>query len=250
MRNRLESVWVVSACAVAIVLATLVWRSWASAALPAPPLPRPPEKLRQFEFAVRELFFEGLAGNERALNDAMRLCEETLAKHPEHPEALVWHGAGLYFLAGREFQRGDVQKGQEMRARGLREMEEAVRLAPDDIAVLIPRAAALLPAVEHIRARSPEAARRAAETAVRDYERVMALQAGYSSTTSEHARGELLGGLAQGWRSLDDDTQARHYLKRMSDELPGSAYAAKAEFLLSKKPLPRDLGIMCLGCHY
>jgi len=31
----------------------------------------------------------------------MKACEETLAQNPKHAEALVWHGAGLFYQSGK-----------------------------------------------------------------------------------------------------------------------------------------------------
>ncbi len=51
----------------------------------------------RFDFRVRTDFFAGFAGNEQALARAMKICEEDLAKNPNHAEALVWHGSGVFF---------------------------------------------------------------------------------------------------------------------------------------------------------
>ena len=44
----------------------------------------------RFDELVRADFFAGVAGDAAAMDRAMRLIEETLAKNPRHPEALVW----------------------------------------------------------------------------------------------------------------------------------------------------------------
>jgi pentatricopeptide repeat protein len=44
---------------------------------------------------VRQDFFDGIRGDAAALDRAQKLCEDTLAKDPDHAEALVWHGAAL-----------------------------------------------------------------------------------------------------------------------------------------------------------
>jgi len=56
-------------------------------------LSAPPDR---FDHVVRNDFFAGFAGDEEALERAMKVSGETLAANPEHAEALVWHGAGLY----------------------------------------------------------------------------------------------------------------------------------------------------------
>lgn len=57
---------------------------------------------------VRADMFAGFAGDAARFAKAMEACERTLARQPKHPEALVWHGSGLFFQAGQAFQRGDM----------------------------------------------------------------------------------------------------------------------------------------------
>src|SRR6202795_3359397 len=87
----------------------------------------------RFDFKVRNYFFAGFAGNAASLEKGMKICETVLAENPKHAEALVWHGAGVFYLAGQAFQKGDMQNGQEMWQRGLKEMDEAVALAPENL---------------------------------------------------------------------------------------------------------------------
>ena len=46
-----------------------------------------------FDYKVRADFFDGLRGDTAALDRAIKLCEDTLAREPDHAEAMVWHGA-------------------------------------------------------------------------------------------------------------------------------------------------------------
>ena len=105
---------------------------------------------KRFDFLVREDIFAGLAGDRARFDKAMKLCEETLAKNPKHAEAMVWHGGGVFTRAGWAFQAGDMRKGGELWRKGLDEMNAAVALEPDNIGVLIPRAAVLLEASKHV----------------------------------------------------------------------------------------------------
>ena len=101
----------------------------------------------RFDMEVRADFFAGFTGDETAFTRAMARCEEVLAGNPVHAEALVWHGSGTLNLAGRAFQRGDIKTGLELWTKGLAEMNKAVELAPDDVAVRIPRGATLFEAI-------------------------------------------------------------------------------------------------------
>src|ERR1700730_15093737 len=78
----------------------------------------------RFDFQVRHYFFAGFAGDAASLEKGMKICEDSLATDPKNAEALVWHGAGLFYASGQAFQKQDMQKGGELWARGLKEMED------------------------------------------------------------------------------------------------------------------------------
>ncbi len=200
---------------------------------------------QRFDFIVREDFFAGMAGDQARFNKGMKFCEETLAKNPQHPEALVWHGCGLMFQAGMAFQKSDMQKGGELWQKGLDEMETAVKLEPENIAVLIPRAASLFATSQYVP--MPGVANELLETAVKDYEKVFQLQQGYFNQLSAHARGELLIALAAGWHRLGNSDKARAYFLRLTKETPNSPHATTARTWLEKQTLPAR--ISCAGCH-
>lgn len=98
---------------------------------------------QRFDFKVREDLFAGMDGDTVAFDRAVKLIADTLAADPNHAEALVWRGDGRLFMAGQAFQRGAIGDGQRLSAEGgLADMQRAVSLAPDDIAVRVPRASA------------------------------------------------------------------------------------------------------------
>jgi tetratricopeptide (TPR) repeat protein len=158
---------------------------------------------------------------------------------------MVWHGAGVFAQAGVAFRKGDTRKGGELWQKGLDEMNAAVALAPDNVEVLIARAAGLLEASKHVPV--PARARELLETAVNDYEKVLTLQRSYFDKLSTHARGELLSALGSGWHRLGDLKKAEEYFKRLAKEGAGTPYAEKAQFWLEKKTLPQNQS--CSGCH-
>jgi|HubBroStandDraft_4_1064222.scaffolds.fasta_scaffold01045_6 tetratricopeptide (TPR) repeat protein len=203
----------------------------------------PPQR---FDMLVREDFFSGFAGNAAALERGMRKCEEVLANDPKNAEALVWHGSGLSFSAKKEFMASNLGKGRQIQAQGVQEMNEAVAMKPEDVAVLIPRASVFLSAALHVP--SLEVARKDFQLAVNDYEKILRLQAPSLLSLPVHARGELLGGLAEAWNGLGDMEKSRGYLKRITEELPDTPYGRRAkEALASAKS--GALGTTCLGCH-
>jgi tetratricopeptide (TPR) repeat protein len=195
---------------------------------------------------VRADMFAGLAGDSTRFAKAMETCEQMLAQQPKHPEALVWHGAGLFFQAGQTFQRGDMAQGGLLWERGLAEMHEAVGLAPDALAVVIPRGAVLLQASRFV---PPGMARPLLETGLRDYEHVLELQKSYFATLGDHPKGELLFGLADGYARLGEHTKARKYFERLIADAPGSGQAPRGRAWLETGVVPEGRGLGCFGCH-
>jgi len=205
------------------------------------------EKGQRFDMQVREDFFAGFAGDAESLERGMKKCEDVLAKDPKNAEVLVWHGAGLSYSAKKEFMAGNVEKGREVQARGVQEINDAVALRPDDVAVLVPRASVLLSAALHVP--SPEVAKRNFQIAAGDYEKTLQLQTPYFATVPVHSKGELLGGLAEAWNGLGETEKSRGYLKRIVEELPGTVYARKAKEVLEGGAKAGALGTTCLSCH-
>jgi tetratricopeptide (TPR) repeat protein len=201
----------------------------------------------RFDYLVRGDFFAGFAGDHAALERAMKLCEEILAKDPQHAEALVWHGSGTFFLSGQAFQKGDYAKGGELYERGLKEMDGAVALAPENVGVLIPRGATLITASRMIP--DPSRSKPLLEKGVVDYQKVYELQQPYFDKLSAHARGELLFGLAEGNARLGNQDQARVNFERLLAVGPDSGYQPEAKDWLETGSIPIKKQISCTGCH-
>lgn len=201
---------------------------------------------QRFDMVVRADFFAGYAGDEARLKKAMALCESILAENPNHAEALVWHGSGLIYGAGQAFRAGDPAAGLQLFQSGLKEVNQAVALAPDDVAVLIPRGAVLLAATATM---EPAQARPLVEVAVADYEKVLEIQAPYFDTLGDHPRGELLFGLAEGSARLGRLDKARMYFERLVKDVPASGQSPRAREWLDTGSIPKVPGIGCVGCH-
>lgn len=199
----------------------------------------------RFDYLVRADFFAGFAGDKESLDRAMKLCEQTLAKNPKHAEAMVWHGGGLLFQSGQLFQKGDMQKGMELWNRGLKEMDQAVELEPNNIGVLIPRGATLIPVSRFI---PPDQSKALLQKGVNDYEKVLEIQKAYFANLSGHARGELLFGLAEGWQRLGNAEKGRAYFQRIVNEAAGSERQKQARVFLETGTLPAN-SQSCAGCH-
>src|SRR5579864_3490088 len=123
----------------------------------------------RFDYKVRNYFFAGFAGDTASLDKGMKICEGALATDPKNAEALVWHGSGLFYQAGQAFQKGDQQAGMQFWQRGLKEMDDAVAIAPNSLGVRIPRGAVLLNGSRFVG--SPDMARPLIEKGVLDFEK-------------------------------------------------------------------------------
>lgn len=206
-------------------------------------LSAPPDR---FDHIVRNDFFAGFAGDEDALERAMKVSGETIAANPEHPEALVWHGAGLYYRAGNAFQNGDNAKGMELYRQAFAEMDKAVKLAPNRVGVRIPRGAALLAAT----AFQPmdNRVRGELQRAVEDYQATFDIQKEYLDKLGEHSLGQLLLGLGDGHSRLGNSEQAKRYFDMLEEKLPNTEYSKRAASWKKTGKLTIEQQ-MCIGCH-
>jgi hypothetical protein len=202
----------------------------------------------RFDMLVRDDFFDGMFGDNEALERGMRFCEKVLAKHPRHAEALVWHGGGLLTRSSQVYAKGDSALGDQLFQRGLKEMNEARDAEPANIGVRIGRAATLIGISQSGFDAADSQGRELLESAVRDYEMVLAAQQVSFARLPLHNRGELLFGLASGWSMLGNQKKTRFYLTRITKDCKGSSYEREARAWLDMKPVPK-VDHQCLGCH-
>jgi tetratricopeptide (TPR) repeat protein len=200
----------------------------------------------RFDMTVRSDFFAGFAGDEARLSRGMAACERTLEEDPQHAEALVWHGSGLFFRAGLAFQKSDTATGMDLWTRGMKEMDTAVALAPDNVGVRIPRGAMLL---QSSRFAPPDMMKPLVEKGLQDYERTLELQSGFFDTLGDHPKGELLFGLADGYGRLGNAAKARTYFERLIAAAPTSGHAPQAKTYVDSGVMPAVTGLGCIGCH-
>jgi hypothetical protein len=160
----------------------------------------------RFDTEVREDLFAGFEGDEEALKRGMERCEETLAKDPKHAEAMVWRGAARLYISGQAFNKGDMQTGMKNWVNGLEDVDKAVELEPDNIGVLIPRAAVLLPAGRNS---PPAMGVPLLQRVKKDFERTYERQKDMLDELGEHPLGELRMGLADVYRSLGEPEKSK-----------------------------------------
>jgi hypothetical protein len=213
-----------------------------AAATRAQSAPAPPPR---FDEIVRADFFAGFRGDAARLERGMKLCEDELAANPTNADALVWHGAGLMFLAGRAAREQDFTTAAERAGRGRVELDRADQLAPDSLSVMLVRAVVLSASAPNVRDQAQ--GRMMQQAAVAGFERALAIQTPYLDRLSEHSRGELLAGLAEGWSRLGETERARGYLERIVNEMPNTRYQARARAWLEDGP--KSGSLTCLTCH-
>ncbi len=200
----------------------------------------------RFDIHIRDKFFSGYAGNREALEQAMKICEDALAKDPKDPEALVWHGSGLFYLSGEAFRNGDGQKGMELYTRGNDEMDRAVAIAPDRIGVRVPRGATLV--VSTLFMEGNPQVHELLEKALSDYEYVYSVQKDHWAAMGSHSKGQLLLGLGSAYSRLGEEEKARAVFERLAVDLKGSEFESVAQAWLKTKTLTPQQQT-CYGCH-
>jgi hypothetical protein len=199
----------------------------------------------RFDYEVRNDYFAGFGGDAAALERAMIKTSAVLAAEPNHAEAMVWHGAGIFFQSGQAFRNGDQQKGMDLFTKGVAMMDKAVELAPDHIGVRIPRGAVLLQASLMM---PEQIAKPLIEKGLSDYARCYELQKAEMDRMGEHPKGELLFGIADAHRRLGNDAKAEEFFQMIAKAMPGSNYAKRADIWLTTKTL-KPAQVRCAGCH-
>jgi tetratricopeptide (TPR) repeat protein len=200
----------------------------------------------RFDEVVRDDFFAGMGGDSARFERAMKTCEEALAKNPKNASAMVWHGAGVYVRGGVMINKGDFANGKPMADRGVKEMADAVALDPENVQTRIPRAAIFISAARRM---DDTYSKSILELAVGDYEKVLQIEKSYFDSLPTHSKGELLGGLADGYRRLGNYDKATQLLERMVKEMPGTQYQTQAKRWLVDLPKVDKQDRFCIGCH-
>ena len=202
---------------------------------------------QRFDFKVREDMFAGMDGDTVAFDRAMKLIADTLAREPDHAEALVWRGDGRLFMAGQAFQRGDIAAGQKLFAEGLADMERAVALGAQRHRG--PRAAGVGPVALCARA-APRRPRRSRPVDAHRRRRFRVRAAGEPVPLGQAQRARSRRGAGRAGRWLADagrDRQGRCLPRSHDRELPGTAYAKNAGQRRADPSARTPL--TCLGCH-
>jgi hypothetical protein len=205
----------------------------------------PPAKPVRFDNLVRQDLFAGFNGDEDALARGLKKCDDALAKDPKNAEALVWRGAARVFQAGQAFKKNNPAEGMALWTTGLKDMDDAITLAPNTVGVRIPRAAVLMPAS---RAAPPAMGKPLLTKALDDFQTIYKLQEKHLDRLGTHPHGELRMGLADVYRRLGENEKSAEQLNAVVKELPDTKYAARAKEWLAA-PADAALTHTCIGCH-
>jgi len=199
----------------------------------------------RYDHKVRDLYFAAFTGNQEALAKAMVITEATLKENPNHAEALVWHGSGIFFQSAGKFRTGDIAGGMELMTKGTGMMDRAVELEPRNIGVRIPRGSAYFAASRNM---PPEMAKPLVEKALSDFEASWEMQKDNLSQFSQHSLGELWIGIADGNARVGKKDRAVEFFTKVKETLPGTEWAAKADRWFADGKLSARDG-NCVGCH-
>jgi len=200
---------------------------------------------KRFDLIVREDIFAGFQGDETALARGQTECENALKKNKKNAEAMVWLGAIKVFKAGTLFGQNKPLEALPMWTSGLKNMDDAVKLDPDNVGVRIPRASVLLPAARNT---PPSMSTPLLKTVQGDFEYIYKKQADHLDSLDNHSRGELRMGLADTYRLLGQLDKSKEQLEAITKELPDTEYATNAQNWLSAAPTTK-LAHSCIGCH-
>jgi TolA-binding protein len=95
----------------------------------------------------------------------------------------------------------------------------------------------------------PDPARPLLESAIANYERVLVIQEPLFPTLGDHAKGELLFGLAEGSARLGRQDKAKMYFERLIADAPTSGQTPRAKEWMATGTIPKASGLGCVGCH-
>jgi len=142
------------------------------------------------------------------------------------------------------FIKGDRDTGLALYMKGTGEMDHAVELQPQSVAVRIPRGAVYLVMAHYV----PEPEKtKLLERGISDYEATLSAQQAYFSTLSLHAREQLLYGLTDGYAMAGQTDKARTTYERMRHDAAGSELLTRAAERAAGHAVAGDTP--CEQCH-
>lgn len=188
-------------------------------------------------------------GSPQEFDRFAKMVDDDLVANPNHALAKVLHGLVTFRRSGDAASKGDMADAGKLFESSIAEMDQAVRLEPDNPGVRVPRGAALIAASRTMPA---PMGKPLLESGISDFEHILKLheQDGSFPKRSNHQRGELLTGLADGWARAGNEAKGRAYFERIVKDLPGTIYQTRAQAWLDGKPESKSPEFFdCVGCH-
>jgi hypothetical protein len=195
---------------------------------------------------MRNDLFAAMAGKPERLQNILDASGKTLAKNPDHAQALLWRGVAT--LAGFfvEAQKGNVAAAMPAFGKAEADMDRAVSLAPDDLEIRVIRAVMYSPASRGMPSPFSD---RLLEKTRSDFQHTFNLQEKQLAELGTHPLGELLQGLADAYSRQGKTSDAEKYYRMIQSRLKDTEYARRAdEWMKTKQPLPESR-TQCVGCH-
>lgn len=169
----------------------------------------------KFDLALQKEFEKGVAGDEAALSRAMQRAEKILAANPQDAESLVWRGSASLVLAGNAYRSGNFAEGGKFWQKGLQEMDDAVKFAPDNFKVRYVRGATVLSAAKNFP--DPATSKTLREKGIADYERLLSSTGEQSQKMLVSERSKILTALVQAYEKAGDKAKADFYKQQLSE---------------------------------
>ena len=196
---------------------------------------------------VREDIFAGFLVNDLArFETGVARLDRMLAEDRNNAAALAWRGGAELYLAVRSHEAGRHEEFAERHVRAMEWMEQALRLGPQNVGVLATAGASIILFADRLPADRRAAALKQGRAAFLELEK---LQKPFLDRMPLHMRGELLAGLAQAAERLGYAAEAKAYLTRIVETMPGTPYESRARKWLDQPALARKGNLVCQTCH-
>jgi hypothetical protein len=163
------------------------------------------KKLEDLGVAGIQAIFKG---SPQDIERIARMVDDDLTVNPNHALAKLLRGVIIFNRSGDAAKHRDMASAGKLYQQGIDEMGEAVRLELDNVGVRAPRGAIFIAAS---RSMPTPMAKPLLDAGVGDFEHLLNLQKkdGSFAKLSNHQRGELLTGLADGWIRSGNEAKGR-----------------------------------------
>ena len=196
---------------------------------------------------VREDIFAGyMLGDMDRFQIGVGKVDEMLKEDPKNAPALAWKGSSELFLSVRAREAGDAQSFRTRYAKAREYLGKACELATTDQGVIATAGASYVLLADRLPAAQRKEALQDGRLLLKKLEE---LQKSAVDQLPVHLKGELLAGLAQAAERLGDREEAKGYLKRIVDTMPGTPYQARAQKWLDEPETAGKSAIVCQTCH-